>query len=138
MVWSRLDLAVPAFEGATAMAAAAYTPPPAGTAAIDLQAGKLVLEGGGLEVRIEKTVSLGDDNVFAINGDTGESILLQVDPATGVLDGSFVFPGGAATKLRGIVDQLGGTAAGYFSGPQIGGSLEIEPVIVGLESPSGN
>jgi hypothetical protein len=138
LLWTRPELAVPGFEGTTQMLASPYTPPAAGTPVLNLPVGRLILDGGELAAPIGKTISLGNDNVFLINDGAGEEITLSIDPATGLMDGSFLHPTGGSTKLRGIVDQLDNSAAGYFLGPQTGGSLVVTILVtIGTKKPSG-
>jgi hypothetical protein len=69
---------------------------------------------------------------------------LSIDPATGLMSGSFLHPNGATIELLGIVDQLDRSGAGYFLGPQTGGALSLErasiiivdPLVVTVTSPA--
>jgi hypothetical protein len=105
------------------MKASPYVPPAPGEAVLALPNGLLALDGGGLVERIEKTVSLDATHVFTVALPGSEGLTLRVDPATGLLRGSFQHPLDGETALRGIVDQLEQTARGYFPG----GALSIDP-----------
>jgi hypothetical protein len=117
--WSKAK----SFAGFGEMKGSPYAPPAPGEAVLALPSGLLTLDGGGLVESIAKTVSLDATHVFTVAPPGSEGLNLRVDPATGLLRGSFQHPLDGETALRGIVDQLEQTARGYFPG----GALSIDP-----------
>ena len=135
LVWSRPDLEVPGFAGDVQMNASPYIPPSAGEPAIDFPGGTLTLAAGDLPAQLNKMVSLNTTNVFVVSPDLGEQLTLRIDPATGLMSGSFLHANGAMIELLGIVDQLDRSGAGYFLGPQTGGALSLERASIIIVDP---
>ena len=86
--------------------------------------GTLSISGSGALV---KDLSLSNKNLFTVTNQAGDKLKLTVAPTTGVFKGSFIYPGQKkkATTFSGVLfqDQLEG--AGYFLGPDGGGSVSL-------------
>ncbi len=72
------------------------------------------------------TVSLSGVSDFVVVNPNAGQIKLKLNPATGMLTGSFVIPGTKrVVPVHSIILEGDDTAAGYFLGPLHGGSFEM-------------
>jgi hypothetical protein len=86
----------------------------------------LALGGGGLDSPISATVALSPSNSFTVSGDNPEKLKLTLNPASGLLRGSFIHPAiHRPVIFNGILYHYPFAptpGAGFFLGPVISGT----------------
>jgi hypothetical protein len=107
-----------------------YEAPVSGRSALDFIRARLDLVEGGLESPIEKFGTLGADNRFVLEAPGAENVQLSIDPATGLVSGTFVHPRYGVTKLRGIAKQHLNQIFGFFTGKGGSGSIEVREQVI--------
>jgi hypothetical protein len=104
-----------------------YVAPHAPAAALSAGSHPAELGKGDLgATTINKTVTLGANEVFAVAPSGLDALKLSVRVTDGHLGGSFFDPISQTTlTLQGVILQKTGTAAGYFLAPTSSGYIEI-------------
>ncbi|MCU1295660.1 MAG: hypothetical protein JWP08_4510, partial [Bryobacterales bacterium] len=69
---------------------------------------------------------------FVFDSPGSENIQLAIDPATGIVSGTFIHPVQGLTKIRGIAEQRINRVYGFFSGKGGTGSLTVREHIIFL------
>ncbi len=134
LFWSRPQTkdGAPFSGGFTAMmniSAPQYIAPQAGEPVLQLGNGWISLEAGGLIESLIKNASLGADNSFTFTPPGADAVTLSINPANGVVRGSFVHPNTQELMtLRGVVDQRYNTVNGFFLNGENAGTLLITPL----------
>jgi hypothetical protein len=86
----------------------------------------LTISGGGFTNPVSETVSLRSMGQFTAQGGAVSKLSLALNPATGLVTGSFVMPDGRNTAvIKGVALEGQTNAAGFFLTPQAGGSFEL-------------
>jgi len=98
----------------------------AGIPVLSLQNGQTVLSGVSLDPGLTNAISINNNNTLLLAGGN-EGLTLALTKSTGLIIGSFHFPGtGAVTPIRGVILQEQNQAQGYFLGLDQCGSFRIE------------
>ena len=106
-----------------------YIAPKVGERVIQLDTGWISLEAGGLTESLIKNTALGADNSFTFTPPGADAVALTVNPANGVVRGSFIHPNTQELMtLRGVVDQRYNTVNGFFLNGENAGTLLITPL----------
>jgi hypothetical protein len=106
-----------------------YTAPQAGEPVLQLGNGWISLEAGGLTESLIKNAALGADNSFTFTPPGTDAVTLSINPANGVVRGSFIHPNTQELMtLRGVVDQRYNTVNGFFLNGDNAGTLLITPL----------
>ena len=90
--------------------------------------GTMTLAGGNLTAPLHKTVTILN-NTVSVSGAGNSTVVVTLQPATGLLSGHFVdLLTGETRQIHGIVVQgAAGSAGGYFLGDSEGGGVDIGP-----------
>lgn len=121
----------PAFDATVALTASRYTPPAPGRRALPLEnvAGNAEwqAEAGGLTAAIRKLVTIDLANVAQPILPEPEKLKLRINPASGLIAGSFVHAGlGRAVTFGGAVLQKSASAIGNFAAADRTGTVTVE------------
>ncbi len=85
---------------------------------------QVILSGGNLTDALSNSVKASGSGKFTANGAEIPGLTLSLNPATGVIKGSFADPAATgATPIKGVVFQQQTNAAGFFLGPANSGSF---------------
>jgi hypothetical protein len=108
---------------------APYRAPAPGSPAISLKNGDATFADVNAAFSVTMPTRLAASNTFVF-AQPGEALpALLVDPATGLVSGSFVHPDSKKrVQIRGIVNQLTNSALGVILGDSVGG-MSIQPHI---------
>ncbi len=88
-----------------------------GVPVLTLNNGQAVLSGPSLAASLTNGVSVNANNTLQVGAGAEHLSLILTNRATGLIIGSFRFPGtGAVTPVRGVILQEQGQAQGYFLG----------------------
>ncbi len=101
-----------------------YTAPAVHSPALGITNATLILSGGNLSENVTNTVALQRGLIYS---DNNGSVILNINPATGAFNGSFVWPDThKTTPIGGVVLQSDGGAGGFFLGTNQGGSVLLQ------------
>ncbi|MES2572690.1 MAG: hypothetical protein V4710_21885, partial [Verrucomicrobiota bacterium] len=107
-----------------------YEAPASGEPALFFTRALLELKDGGLVLPVEKFGTLNGENRFIFETPQPEAVQLAIDPATGIVSGTFVHPLHGLTKLRGIARQNLNRIDGFFVGQSGTGSMHLSERII--------
>lgn len=88
----------------------------------------VTLTGGGLGSPLSHRLDIAPTNSIKVTDPAADLLSLSFIRGTGIIRGSFRFPGtGKATKVNSVVLEEGNQALGYFLTPSSAGSVGIQP-----------
>ncbi len=125
-----LDSTYPAgFSNQVTFQASAYAPPTAGVRVLNWAFGLAGVAGTDLQLAITNLVALTTNNALTVMVPNPASLKLNLDPKTGLVNGSFIHPWfGTSNALRGVVLSRAQTILGQFIAGNQAGSLTIRAV----------
>jgi hypothetical protein len=89
---------------------------------------EIILSGGNLAETLSNGVSLAPSGKFTAEGSEIPGLILNLNPASGVIRGSFDDPAASgATPIKGVVFQDQTNAGGFFRGTTNSGSFLLTP-----------
>jgi hypothetical protein len=106
-----------------------WTNPPAGSPAIDLSSGQLLISSGGLAAPLSFNVGVNNNNALVkLPGSPTNSLTGSINPKTGLLTVTFGNGAGkATTTATGAVLQKSVNAAGFFLEKPNAGTVLLQP-----------
>src|SRR5260221_5078462 len=114
------------FSNQVTFQASAYAPPAAGTRVLNWSFGLSGVAGTDLQLAITNLVALSTSNTFTVMASNPASLKLNVDPKTGLVNGSFIHPWfGTSNGLRGVVLSRAQSIGGQFLSGSQAGSLNV-------------
>ena len=104
-----------------------YLPPAPGTRVLNLVNSPVILfDNGDLSPGFSQSFELDTRNHFALRAPNAAKVNLNLNPASGVLNGTFVNPTThRPTEFRGVVLQKQNYGGGFFPGSGISGSVFV-------------
>lgn len=111
------------FTNAVEAVGSRYVKPSGRSPALQMSAGTLSLQGGGLRAAIAEPVSVSSGGQFI-----GTQLKLRVAAATGAFQGSLLDPDtGAPLLFQGVLIQGGNYGAGFFLNHNLSGQVQLAP-----------
>jgi uncharacterized repeat protein (TIGR03803 family) len=116
------------FSTVVTLSGGSYLSPKAGGPSVAAM-GQLTVGGGNLTSNLTMGVSIeANGNGTPTLPENIEGLKLKVNPTTGALSGSFLYPAtGKAVKFEGLLLQNSGAASGYFLGTSESGFVTFVP-----------
>jgi hypothetical protein len=114
------------FTNKVAATGSAYHAPAAGTRAINITHGELMLAGGGLHSNITNSLSLGLNNRVTVPA--GTRMTLTITPSSGLFKGTTLNPDtGKTVPFQGVLFKKANIGVGYFLGTVQSGEVYLSP-----------
>ncbi len=115
------------FNTRLALGGNTFALPQAGETVIQTGARTLTLQDGGLNPAIQKSISLTPPRTLKVLDPGADKLALQLSPSTGLLSGTFIYPGvKKRVPLHGVFSRQQDTATGFFLAPDQAGGLKLD------------